>query len=87
MTTINTNQAGKFKVRAGCSTGDRFIRSYRCDQFIALGKVSPQIMTGNIAFLGLRIAGNNAPENRSILTSMLAFILGVFISTRIGQVC
>lgn len=51
--------------------------------FIALGKVFTAFMTGNIAFLGLRVAGNSAPEVVSILISMLAFAIGVFISTRI----
>ena len=40
-------------------------------------------MTGNIAFLGLQVAGNSAPGMVSILVSMIAFALGVYVSTRI----
>src|SRR5882724_1604678 len=51
--------------------------------FLVLGKVFTAFMTGNIAFLGLRLAGNNAPETVAILTSMAAFALGVYVSTKI----
>jgi uncharacterized membrane protein YoaK (UPF0700 family) len=40
-------------------------------------------MTGNIAFLGLRLAGAAAPGWVSILTSMSAFAVGVYFSTLI----
>jgi uncharacterized membrane protein YoaK (UPF0700 family) len=41
-------------------------------------------MTGNIAFFGLRVAGaSNAPGMVSILTSMAAFAVGVYLATRI----
>lgn len=51
--------------------------------FVALGKVFTAFMTGNIAFLGLRVAGAGAPGAVAILVSMAAFALGVYVSTRI----
>src|ERR1700732_2757940 len=51
--------------------------------FLALGKVFSAFMTGNIAFLGLRVAGASAPGAVSILVSMAAFAVGVYVSTRI----
>jgi uncharacterized membrane protein YoaK (UPF0700 family) len=52
--------------------------------FVALGKVFTAFMTGNIAFLGLRVAGSSvAPGGVAILASMGAFAVGVFLSTRI----
>src|SRR5713101_6552737 len=51
--------------------------------FLALGKVFSAFMTGNIAFLGLRVAGASAPGAVSILVSMAAFSVGVYVSTRI----
>src|SRR4030088_3299970 len=51
--------------------------------FLALGKVFSAFMTGNIAFLGLRVAGANAPGKVAILTSMIAFAVGVYLSTLI----
>src|SRR5713226_4220237 len=51
--------------------------------FLALGKVFSAFMTGNIAFLGLRVAGANAPGWVSILVSMAAFAVGVYLSARI----
>src|SRR5690348_16026445 len=84
MTTINTGQAWKFRVRdmlldlLTVSSG-----AIDAISFLALGKVFTAFMTGNIAFLGLRVSGNSAPDLASILISLLAFDLGVFISTRI----
>ncbi|MDB6017329.1 MAG: hypothetical protein JWR19_1818 [Pedosphaera sp.] len=49
--------------------------------FIALGKVFTAFMTGNIAFLGLRVAGANAPGKVAILTAIAAFAVGVYLST------
>jgi uncharacterized membrane protein YoaK (UPF0700 family) len=47
--------------------------------FLALGKVFSAFMTGNIAFLGLRVAGaSNAPGVVAILVSMAAFAAGVY---------
>src|ERR1700681_550659 len=52
--------------------------------FIALGKVFSAFMTGNIAFLGLRVSGaSDAPGIVAILVSMAAFAVGVYVSTRI----
>jgi len=51
--------------------------------FLALGKVFSAFMTGNIAFLGLRVAGASAPGAVAIVVSMLAFVAGVYLSTRI----
>src|SRR6202163_4788450 len=51
--------------------------------FLALGKVFSAFMTGNIAFLGLRVAGAGGPGKVAILVSMAAFALGVYVSTRI----
>jgi uncharacterized membrane protein YoaK (UPF0700 family) len=51
--------------------------------FLALGKVFAAFMTGNIAFLGLRVAGANAPGKVAILTSIIAFAVGVYLSTLI----
>jgi uncharacterized membrane protein YoaK (UPF0700 family) len=42
-------------------------------------------MTGNIAFLGLRVAGAGAPGAVGILSSIGAFAAGVYLSTRIVQ--
>src|SRR6266853_1424965 len=51
--------------------------------FLALGKVFTAFMTGNIAFLGLRVAGAAAPGAVAILVSMATFTVGVFLSTQI----
>ena len=51
--------------------------------FLALGKVFSAFMTGNIAFLGLRVAGASAPGAVAILVSIAAFAVGVYVSTRI----
>src|SRR5580704_1303053 len=51
--------------------------------FLALGKVFSAFMTGNIAFLGLRVAGAGGPGAVSIIVSMAAFAVGVYLSTRI----
>lgn len=52
--------------------------------FIALGKIFTAFMTGNIVFLGLRVAGaGGAPAAVGILVSMAGFALGVYLSTRI----
>src|SRR6202140_1545069 len=53
--------------------------------FLALGKVFSAFMTGNIAFLGLRVAGAGAPGAVAIFASMGAFAAGVYLSTRIVQ--
>jgi uncharacterized membrane protein YoaK (UPF0700 family) len=51
--------------------------------FLALGKVFSAFMTGNIAFLGLRVAGAPAPGGVAILAAMGGFAAGVYLSTRI----
>jgi uncharacterized membrane protein YoaK (UPF0700 family) len=51
--------------------------------FLALGKVFTAFMTGNIAFLGLRVAGAAAPGVMAIMASTGAFAVGVYLSTRI----
>lgn len=51
--------------------------------FIALGKVFTAFMTGNIAFLGLGLAGAGGPGILPVLVSMGAFVVGVFLSSRI----
>src|SRR2546427_4986772 len=51
--------------------------------FLALGKVFSAFMTGNIAFLGLRVAGAGGPGVVAILISIAAFAVGVYLSTRI----
>jgi uncharacterized membrane protein YoaK (UPF0700 family) len=52
--------------------------------FLALGRVFSAFMTGNIAFLGLRVAGaSHAPGGVAILVSMAAFAVGVYLSTRV----
>src|SRR5882762_4704554 len=51
--------------------------------FLALGKVFSAFMTGNIAFLGLRVAGASAPGVVAIFSSMAGFAVGVYLSTQI----
>jgi uncharacterized membrane protein YoaK (UPF0700 family) len=52
--------------------------------FLALGKVFTAFMTGNIAFLGLAVAGSPvAPRVVSVLSSMAGFAVGVFIAAKI----
>src|SRR5258708_13330618 len=52
--------------------------------FLGLGKVFTAFMTGNVAFLGMGIAGNPAPRIVSVLASMVAFALGIYLATRIS---
>src|SRR3981189_2120185 len=54
--------------------------------FLALGKVFSAFMTGNIAFLGLRVAGAGGPGVVAVVASMAAFAAGVYLSTRIVKV-
>jgi uncharacterized membrane protein YoaK (UPF0700 family) len=51
--------------------------------FLVLGKVFTAFMTGNIAFLGLRLAGAGGPGKVAILAAMISFAVGVYLSTRI----
>jgi uncharacterized membrane protein YoaK (UPF0700 family) len=51
--------------------------------FLQLGKVFTAFMTGNIAFLGLRVANAGGPEWSAIIAAMAAFAVGVFLGTLI----
>jgi uncharacterized membrane protein YoaK (UPF0700 family) len=51
--------------------------------FLALGKVFSAFMTGNIAFLGLQVAGAGGPGAVAILAALIGFAVGVYLSTRI----
>jgi uncharacterized membrane protein YoaK (UPF0700 family) len=51
--------------------------------FLALGKVFCAFMTGNIAFLGFRVAGAGGPGAVAVLAAMGGFAAGVYVSTRI----
>jgi len=51
--------------------------------FLVLGKVFSAFMTGNIAFLGLQVAGAGGPDKVAVLVALIAFAVGVFLSTRI----
>jgi len=51
--------------------------------FLQLGKVFTAFMTGNIAFLGLRVANAGGPEWSAIIGAMVAFAVGVFLGTLI----
>jgi uncharacterized membrane protein YoaK (UPF0700 family) len=81
---VITNQAVKLKVR-DLLLNALTVSSGAVDaiSFLALGKVFTAFMTGNIAFLGLRVAHANAPGSAAILVSIVAFVTGVYFSTRI----
>src|SRR5258708_36710963 len=49
--------------------------------FLQLGKVFTAFMTGNIAFLGLRVAGAGGPPWSAILSAMAAFAMGAYVGT------
>jgi uncharacterized membrane protein YoaK (UPF0700 family) len=51
--------------------------------FLALGKVFTAFMTGNVAFLGMRVAGAPSPGAAAVLLSMGGFAVGVYLATRI----
>ena len=51
--------------------------------FLSLGKVFTAFMTGNIIFLGLRVAGVGEPGKVSIMASLTSFAVGVYIATRL----
>src|SRR5258707_5819480 len=51
--------------------------------FLALGKVFSAFMTGNVAFLGLRVAGAGGPGRVAILIAIISFAMGGYLSTRI----
>src|SRR5260370_1894454 len=52
--------------------------------FLGLGKVFTAFMTGNVAFLGMGIAGNPAPRIVSVLPSMFASPLAPHLPPRIS---
>jgi len=52
--------------------------------FLGLGKVFTAFMTGNVAFLGMKIAGSPQPRLVSVLASMAAFAVGIFLATIIS---
>ena len=49
--------------------------------FLELGKVFTAFMTGNIAFLGLRVADAGGPAWSAIITAMASFAAGVYFGT------
>jgi uncharacterized membrane protein YoaK (UPF0700 family) len=52
--------------------------------FLALGKIFTAFMTGNIAFLGMGIAGHpGAPRIVWVLASMAGFAGGIYLGTKI----
>jgi uncharacterized membrane protein YoaK (UPF0700 family) len=52
--------------------------------FLGLGKVFTAFMTGNIAFLGMRVAGSAvAPRISLLLASMVGYAVGIYLATRI----
>ena len=54
--------------------------------FLALGKIFTAFMTGNVAFLGMGIAGHpGAPRIVSVLASMAGFAGGVYLATKITK--
>jgi uncharacterized membrane protein YoaK (UPF0700 family) len=54
--------------------------------FLALGKIFTAFMTGNIAFLGMGIAGYpGAPHIMLVLASMAGFAGGIYLATRITR--
>jgi uncharacterized membrane protein YoaK (UPF0700 family) len=54
--------------------------------FLALGKIFTAFMTGNVAFLGMGIAGDpGAPRIVSVLASMAGFAGGVYLATKIKR--
>src|SRR5258707_5078705 len=53
--------------------------------FLELGKVFTAFMTGNIAFLGLRVAKAGGPEWSAIIAAMAAFAVGAYLGTLIAN--
>ncbi|MDB6125603.1 MAG: hypothetical protein JWQ71_4596 [Pedosphaera sp.] len=87
--TRNHNQAVELRVR-DLLLNALTVSSGAIDaiSFLALSKVFSAFMTGNIAFLGLRVAGASAPGVvvpgvLTILAAMVGFAVGVYISTQI----
>jgi len=53
--------------------------------FLQLGKVFTAFMTGNIAFLGLRVADAGGPGWSAIIVAMAAFAVGAYLGTLIAN--
>src|SRR5579859_6688849 len=53
--------------------------------FLQLGKVFTAFMTGNIAFLALRVAGAGGPGWSAIIVAMAAFAVGAYLGTLIAN--
>jgi len=53
--------------------------------FLELGKVFTAFMTGNIAFLGLRVADAGGPGWSAIIVAMAAFAVGAYLGTLIAN--
>lgn len=52
--------------------------------FIAFGRVFTAFMTGNIVFLGLRLAGNTiVPSVVPLIAAIVGFGIGVYLGTRV----
>lgn len=51
--------------------------------FLALGKVFTAFMTGNVVFLGVRVAGADGPDIWRTSIALAAFAAGVLAATRI----
>jgi uncharacterized membrane protein YoaK (UPF0700 family) len=51
--------------------------------FLALGQVFTAFMTGNVVFLGMRVAGAGGPDVVAVIAALVAFAAGVFLATRI----
>jgi uncharacterized membrane protein YoaK (UPF0700 family)/lipid-binding SYLF domain-containing protein len=88
---MQTELATKTHTQAGALTRDLLLNALTVSSgavdaisFVALGKVFTAFMTGNIAFLGLRVADAiKAPGIVAILTAMASFAVGVYVSTSI----
>ena len=50
--------------------------------FLTLGGVFSAFMTGNVVFLGLRIAGDAPPDATAILISLVAFASGAYAAAK-----
>jgi uncharacterized membrane protein YoaK (UPF0700 family) len=51
--------------------------------WFGLGKVFSAFMTGNLAFVGFRLASSNGPSLPRVLTSIAAFAIGAALSARV----
>jgi uncharacterized membrane protein YoaK (UPF0700 family) len=51
--------------------------------YLALGKVFSAFLTGNIVFLGLKLAGGAGPSTLRVIAPLVGFALGASVGTRI----